>query len=364
MGSVARRLGLVGAAVLVTSLSCAPFAMAEAGSYRLWAGETLHAGEKLVSPHAAYSLVMQPDGDLVEVSSTGRRVWASGTKIPQSVLQMQSDGNAVIYAPGHVAIWESNSAGSGAQTIEVQDDENLVLYASGHVAVWATGQIDSAFASPLSPDSVGPPAQGGANTNLPSQSSSDVDAAPAPKTSPEATAGATRGPVPTSFCPAYTNGETWQTSTQWGRVRERPCVQYTDNQARAMVEFQVDWPADCSLTVGLPPSVGAGCPAKVVTKLGKLTFKNVKITSSWKAPDGQSSPFECNWTEELTAFNMQNTTFDCYGPWSPIQSNGQYAIRIDGVQADVKDDGAGQKTLAPLSYTVQALASGGFVPST
>ena len=163
MRSVARRLGLVSAAVLVTSLCCAPFAMAEAGSYRLWAGETLHPGEKLVSPHAAYSLVMQPDGDLVEVSSTGRRVWASGTKSPQSVLQMQSDGNAVIYAPGHVAVWESHSAGSGAQTIEVQDDENLVLYAPGHVAVWTTGQIDPAFASPLPPDSVGPRPQGGAN---------------------------------------------------------------------------------------------------------------------------------------------------------------------------------------------------------
>jgi hypothetical protein len=129
--------------VLLTASSIALVARpASATDYvqRFFPGSTLYPGESLWSPSRLYRLTQQTDGNLVLYSMPGNKpFWASGTfNHPNSVTQMQSDGNLVVYAPGHVAIWASGTAGHPNSVLFMQDDANVVIYAPGNVAIWAT----------------------------------------------------------------------------------------------------------------------------------------------------------------------------------------------------------------------------------
>lgn len=66
-------------------------------------------------------------------------------------LVLQGDGNLVLYyyptgmetdpttgQVSYVALWASNTVGSGASMLAMQDDGNLVLYKPSMVPVWAT----------------------------------------------------------------------------------------------------------------------------------------------------------------------------------------------------------------------------------
>ena len=142
--------------VVAVALTAAGYAIADSGGEvtafttpgspaprnTLYPGQQLNPGDQLTSPNGRYSLVMQADGNLVEYDA-GRAVWASGTHDPGSVLQAQTDGNLVIYGPGHVARWATGTNRPGSVLV-VQDDRNIVLYAPGHVSVWATGTTESA----------------------------------------------------------------------------------------------------------------------------------------------------------------------------------------------------------------------------
>jgi hypothetical protein len=50
---------------------------------------------------------------------------------------MQGDGNLVIYGPGDVPIWFSNTAGHPDSFLIVQNDGNVVIYSNGR-AIWST----------------------------------------------------------------------------------------------------------------------------------------------------------------------------------------------------------------------------------
>lgn len=102
----------------------------------LFPGERLNPGEALTSANGRYILVMQGDGNLVEYDA-GRPTWASGTNRPGSDFEAQTDGNFVVYAPGHVPVWATGTNRSGA-TLTLQDDRNVVIYAPGSTAVWAS----------------------------------------------------------------------------------------------------------------------------------------------------------------------------------------------------------------------------------
>lgn len=55
-------------------------------------------------------------------------------------LTMQTDGNLVLYAPGHVAIWATGTSSAGNSTILAEpSDRNLVVIAPGNQPVWASG---------------------------------------------------------------------------------------------------------------------------------------------------------------------------------------------------------------------------------
>lgn len=133
--------GLI-SALLMLAILIGPAAKASAADYtlNLVAGQTLYPGDALWSPNHLYRLLMQSDGNLVLYSMPGNKpFWATGTtRYPGSVLQMQGDGNLVVYAPGHVAVWASNTANHPGTVLQMQNDANAVLYAPGHVAIWAT----------------------------------------------------------------------------------------------------------------------------------------------------------------------------------------------------------------------------------
>ena len=102
-------------------------------------GQTLSPGESLTSPDAAYTLTMQPDGNLVEYAGGQVPIWSSDTAgNPGTVLEDQSDGNIVLVASGNVPIWSTHTNGRAQTALLLQDDGNLVAYAEGNVAVWAS----------------------------------------------------------------------------------------------------------------------------------------------------------------------------------------------------------------------------------
>jgi hypothetical protein len=92
------------------------------------------------SPSQEYVLIMQDDGNLVHyrvignppdfapgVTFNGEATWATGTAARNSVLDVQSDGNLVIYDSNGKPIWKTNTSGTPAG-LYVQDDGNVVLY--------------------------------------------------------------------------------------------------------------------------------------------------------------------------------------------------------------------------------------------
>jgi hypothetical protein len=118
------------------------------GSSTLNAPDALWAGQQLVSPNGQYSLDMQTDGNLV-IYGNGKALWGSGTNGTGSnnVLVMQSDGNLVIWS-GSTAVWGSGTNGSGSNnSLAMQNDGNLVVYTSTGHAVWGSNTpADTLFA--------------------------------------------------------------------------------------------------------------------------------------------------------------------------------------------------------------------------
>jgi cell wall-associated NlpC family hydrolase len=81
---------------------------------------------------------MQCDGNLVVYASPGHvAIWSSRTGAGGSDLEVQGDGNLVIYQPGHVPVWATGTSGSPGALI-MQNDGNLVLYAGTGQALWSS----------------------------------------------------------------------------------------------------------------------------------------------------------------------------------------------------------------------------------
>ena len=118
---------------------------------RLWATETDGQG--------GTRLIMQNDGNLILRTDGGTAIWATdkaelrvgevlmvgqGLRSPgwpgeRFRLDLQEDGNlAVIRTDGAETIWQSGTAGKGANRLVMQKDGNLVLYARDGEPLWAT----------------------------------------------------------------------------------------------------------------------------------------------------------------------------------------------------------------------------------
>jgi hypothetical protein len=100
------------------------------------AGSSLGANQAIVSPDAQTRAVMQPDGNFV-VYQSNLAVWATQTNgSGADHAAMQTDGNFVVYA-GTTPKWASNTYMSGGNVLQMQNDGNLVIYGPNG-AVWAS----------------------------------------------------------------------------------------------------------------------------------------------------------------------------------------------------------------------------------
>ncbi|WP_406233357.1 LysM peptidoglycan-binding domain-containing protein [Nocardia sp. NBC_01009] len=110
-------------------------------------GEELGLGQSLVG--GAYTLTLQPDGNLVLSEPDGNVVWATQTHdqgVERAVLQ--EDGNFVLYK-GEGAAWSTETNGRSADRLTVQADRNVVLYGTDGGALWSSEtQTDNPLSAP------------------------------------------------------------------------------------------------------------------------------------------------------------------------------------------------------------------------
>jgi len=125
----------------------------------LGAGESIDKGLSVAlrSPNGLYDLRLQNDGDLVLYKTQPQihMIWNTGTTIDPKIgdyLVMHEDGLLILFNNSNVPIWQINIAGNGNMypitneslvpnsTLEIQDDGNLVVYSPTRVALWSTQQ--------------------------------------------------------------------------------------------------------------------------------------------------------------------------------------------------------------------------------
>jgi hypothetical protein len=141
---------------------------------RLATGESLNAGEFLVSANRRYFAVLQTDGNFCVYRGSGPAdnrgpLWCSMKTAAGGKFRavMQSDGNFVVYPEGSSsALWATMSGAGGGQFVAImQDDGNFVIYpgtspseATAVRALWNSGTaqpprhpFDIPFPSPQAP---------------------------------------------------------------------------------------------------------------------------------------------------------------------------------------------------------------------
>lgn len=108
-------------------------------------GSRLNAGQSITTTDGRYTLKLQDwDGHLVMYNNkTGKPIWYTGKYsypgYQNAHLDMQADGNLVLYSGTGKAIWFSNTYGSGVVSFQVQNDGNLVLYNTKNIPKWSSG---------------------------------------------------------------------------------------------------------------------------------------------------------------------------------------------------------------------------------
>lgn len=103
--------------------------------------QQIQQAHRLTSPNGQYTLEMQGDGNLVIYKPGHISVWATNTNASANegaYAVMQADGNFVLYKPGGASIWASNTQGRAGAYIRMQDDCNLVIYLPTGQSVWAS----------------------------------------------------------------------------------------------------------------------------------------------------------------------------------------------------------------------------------
>ncbi|HEX8001282.1 MAG TPA: hypothetical protein VF519_01150 [Mycobacteriales bacterium] len=108
---------------------------------RRTSNQLLQPPHYLKSPNGLYTLEMQHDGNLVIYKPSHIAVWATGTNTAANegaYAVMQNDGNFVMIRPGGVTVWSTGTGGHTGAYIRLQDDCNLVVYTSTGTALWAS----------------------------------------------------------------------------------------------------------------------------------------------------------------------------------------------------------------------------------
>ena len=110
------------------------------------AGESLKAGDALLSANGKFMAVMHTDGNLVVYNIVGKQLWASNTsttnitKLPY-MAKLQYDGNFVIYNVKGEPVWASmtyHSKPEDTYALIMQDDGLLTLYGVNEYPKWGS----------------------------------------------------------------------------------------------------------------------------------------------------------------------------------------------------------------------------------
>ena len=109
------------------------------GADTLSPGENLVPGDSIRSADGRYELAYQGDGNLVLYRiSDGAALWNTGT-FSAGQVEMQNDGNLVIYNSVGTPLWASNTSGFAGARLVVQTDGNLVIYDYYGYPRWSSG---------------------------------------------------------------------------------------------------------------------------------------------------------------------------------------------------------------------------------
>jgi hypothetical protein len=104
-------------------------------------GASLGGNQTLVSANGLYTLIMQTDGDLVIYGPGHKRIWSSGTTGSlYAVFANQSDGNMVVIAQGNRPACSFDTEIHPHSRIAMQSDGALVVYAPGRGTIWNSRQ--------------------------------------------------------------------------------------------------------------------------------------------------------------------------------------------------------------------------------
>ena len=117
-------------------------------------GQSLAQGQGIYSPDGRYYFTLQSDGNLVvyDRHDNMQALWNSQTAgSGANRLVLETDGNLVLYA-GTQVVWTINKAGQGGTRVVMQGDGNLVLYSAGNAPVWHLNATDSNWQ--INPDRV------------------------------------------------------------------------------------------------------------------------------------------------------------------------------------------------------------------
>lgn len=102
----------------------------------LRAGQFLSTDNFLQSQNGSYRLALVGNGQLVLYGPSGAIWWTNTAGKGGNSLAMQGDGNLVLYGGGPV--WGTGTDRSGANRLTMQDDGNAVVYNGAGQAVWSS----------------------------------------------------------------------------------------------------------------------------------------------------------------------------------------------------------------------------------
>ena len=140
-----KRIRTIALAFVIVSAALVPMAntvSAATPTPTVLAGGHLGPGEEIAPVDGwRFSFVMQTDGNLVLYEFSAPR-WRSGTEgHPGARLEVQQDGNLVIYAVDGGVLWASQTAGRVGAELRLQADGNVVYYGTDG-AIWSTHTDD------------------------------------------------------------------------------------------------------------------------------------------------------------------------------------------------------------------------------
>jgi hypothetical protein len=108
------------------------------GADTLTAGQRLYPGQAVSSADRRFALTYQSDGNLVLYGPGGVPRWSTQTFHSPGYTEMQNDGNFVVYASNGVAMWASQTSGARDARLTVHNDGNVAIYSSNNIELWST----------------------------------------------------------------------------------------------------------------------------------------------------------------------------------------------------------------------------------